>query len=298
MILPASIIFSKSEAAKVRSQILLCGDWKYKRITIETDGYAIDGMIVGKPSTLTNGKWVLYANGNGELYEYKQNHTILEATESNGLFFNYPGVGASTGSVSRQSMAKALQAALAFLEDEQRGVGAKEVVVYGWSIGGGVQGDLLKIHAPKKTIKYVFIKDRTFSNLSTEVSELFAKPLGIFIRLFNWNIDSVESSKKLQYPEIIIQTAKVREYTRLFHSSEIIDDGIILAKASLAKALLDDPQCPKENKLFIGIPERHNIPLQDQDIEYLAEEIKTMFQQPAEQEIKKNYKCREQTVLK
>jgi len=277
---PALLGFSKNHANDSRSGISLEGDWKHKRITVEVDGYKIDAVIVGTASTLNNGRWVLASNGNGEFYEdsltndgdFKQ---ILSKVKGNGIVFNYPGVGASSGLPNRDAMAKAYRAMLALLEDQNKGIGAKEIIGYGHSIGGGVQGDALKKHKLKKDVKYVFVKSRTFSNLSTTASILTIKPLGFLVKLLGWNMDCVESSKKLQAPEIIMQTANVKNYEELNDSAKIIDDGVIPAKASLATALLRDNKCPKQNKIFIGMREEHNNLLNDPS--YLAQKIETLL---------------------
>jgi hypothetical protein len=266
---PRLMGYSENHAHHRRSNISLEDKWKYKRITVGVDGYEIDAMIIGKISTLNNGRWVLASNGNGEFYEDKlasrlNFKEILSGINGNAIVFNYPGVGASSGLPSRQAMAKAYLAMLNFLEDQENGVGAKEIVGYGHSIGGGVQGDALKIHDLKKdTIKYVFVKSRTFSDLSSTVSTLVSRALGLLVKILGWNMDSVESSKKLQAPEIIMQTAKVNRYVELTDSSKIIDDGVITANAALAKAMLEDKKYSKVNKIFIGMPERHNDELND-----------------------------------
>ena len=47
-------------AENLRAQANLNGVWKYKRLTIEVDGYQIDATIMGKPNTLGNGRtWTL-----------------------------------------------------------------------------------------------------------------------------------------------------------------------------------------------------------------------------------------------
>ncbi len=250
--------------------------WKYKRITLKVDGYKIDGAIMGEPSTLNNGRWVLFSGGNGEFYESQlfdddRLKKILKKVKGNGILFNYPGVKGSSGFPNREAMAKAYRAVLCFLEDERNGVGAKVIIGYGYSIGGGVQGEALKTHELKKGIKYIFVKDRTFSDLSSAASALTTKLFGFFIKILRWNIDSVESSKKLKAVEIIMQTACVGSYQELHDSSKIVDDGVIFADASLAKALLDDTASPRKNKIFIGIPERHNEPLRD--FSFLTEKI-------------------------
>lgn len=251
-------------------------EWKYKRITVKVNGYKIDAIIVGKASTLSNRRWVLASNGNGELYEnnfftregrevyyFKQ---ILKSINSNAIVFNYPGVGASSGLPSRKAMTKAYRAMLTFLEDKDNGIGAKEIIGYGHSIGGGVQGDALREHELKEDIGYVFVKSRTFSNLAIEASfKTNCSLVGFLIKILGWNINPAESSKRLQVPEFILQTISHDRSNffpeELTESSQIIDDGMILAEASLAKNLLDDDQCPRENKIFLGLKETHNIGL-------------------------------------
>lgn len=277
---PSLIGYPGNHANDSRSNISLDGEWKYKRITVEVDGYKIDATIVGKASTLNNGRWMLASNGNGEFYEDKLSYShdfkqILSEVNGNAIVFNYPGVGASSGLPNRQAMAKAYRAMLNLLEDQKNGIGAKEIIGYGHSIGGGVQGDALKTHELKKDVKYVFVKSRTFSDLSTTASILTSKPVGFLVKMLGWNMDSVESSKKLQAPEIIMQTAKVKGYKELNDSSEIIGDGVIPANASLAKALLEDNKCPKHNKVFIGMQERHNERLNDPS--FLAKKIEALL---------------------
>lgn len=242
------------------------GPWKYKRITVEVNGNKIDAMIIGKESTFNNGRWLLQSNGNSGFYEYSLGDKsssfkhLLTHLEGNALVFNYPGAGANDGMPNRQTMTKTYQAMLNFLEDKQKGIGAKEIIGYGYSIGGGVQGDALLTHRLKNEsdgIKYVFVKDRTFSNLSTAAAH-FSNPFqGFLTKVFGWNFNSVESSKRLPVPEIIFQTAKVKEYTVLKNSDDLKHDMVISAEASLAKSLMDADDYSHENKTFIGMPEEH-----------------------------------------
>lgn len=247
--------------------------FKYKRFRVFVDGYAIDAMIAGKESTFKYDRWMLVSHGNGETYESDLSkeylYQLMTALRSNVLVFNYPGVGKSTGLPNRKAMEKAYRAMLTLLEDEKTGIGAKEIIGYGHSLGCGVQG----CHPlPKK--KYVFVKSRTFSDLATVVSHEMLQILGFFIKIFGWNINIFESSKKLQAREIILQTTEREQdgYAQLNSGLQIVHDGVIPAEASLAKALLDDPTtASKKNKQFIGIPETHNEGLRDPGA--LAEKI-------------------------
>ncbi|MGD2169237.1 MAG: hypothetical protein PVI40_03240 [Chlamydiota bacterium] len=280
LILPASLGKATLDYDFYRKNIPLDTEWKYKRITVAVDDNQIDAMIVGKPTTLDNGKWTLYSNGNGEFYETKpfnrDFHETLTALNSNALVFNYPGVGASTGPISRQTMTKAYNAMLTFLEDKENGIGASKIIGYGHSIGGGVQGDALLTHELKKEIKYVFVKSRTFSDLSTLTSLIMARVVGLLVKVLGWNIDSVTSSKKLQVPEIILQTARVENCEELSDSSKIVDDGIIHPDGSLASALLNSGS--KDKKVILGIKEGHNDPLTC--LPYLTGKINTLLQRP------------------
>lgn len=292
LILPAATPwlfgYPNNFANDCRSKINLESEWKYKRITLEVDDYKIDAIILGRPSTLGNKRWMLASNGNVEFYEYRlaynrQFTDLLEMVDANAIMFNYPSVGASAGFPNREAMSKAYRAAMNFLEDQKDGIGAKEIIGYGISIGGGVQGDALRSHEFKKHIKYVIIQDRTFSDLSSAIRDYIAGAFsdtvgdvaGFFTKLFGWNISSIEAFKKLQVPQLIIQTAKVRYYEEIKDSSKLIDDGTISAEASLAKTLLDETS-PKERRIFIGVPERHSSFFYD--LSFFSRKIKELLE--------------------
>lgn len=281
IVLPASTPWLMNRpgdiAAQCRSEIDINNDkeWKYKRLFVQVDDHVVDMMLVGKPSTFSNGKWMLSSNGNGELYEVKLAYDqefmhLLELTGSNALVFNYPSVGDSPGSPNQESMVKAYKLMLRILtEDKEYGIGASHLIGYGHSIGGGVQGEALKDHALKKGVKEVFIKSRTFSSLSATVSYMTTSLLGLLVKIFGWEMDSTESSKKLQAPEIILQTVD--------SEGEICHDGVIPAEATLMRALYEDPSFHKENKVFMKIENRHNELLSYTQLQLLACQIDTLF---------------------
>ncbi len=96
---------------------------------------------------------------------------VFEALNSNVLLYNYPGVGNSGGWPSAWGMIEAQHAMKAFLADAEHGLNANEVVVWGHSIGAGVQGDALNVQDPPvrehpELVRYVFVKSRTFDSLS------------------------------------------------------------------------------------------------------------------------------------
>lgn len=250
---------------------------KIKRVSIEVNGSLIDAVIIGNAKSLeTNKRWILHSNGNGGLYEdYLTNNIYLEhkleALGANCLLFNYPGAGASQGYATRPELRDAYRGMLKFLEDKN-GLGASEIIAHGHSLGGGIQGEALNDHQLQNDIKYVFIKDRTFSDLSSVVSSLAGKVLAFLAKIFYWNMSSVDSSKKLKRPEIIIQADEGCQnqsgiwqqpgYDVMSQPSQVKDESIIKAQASLAKKVMECA-LDKSKKIFInargyGHSEPHN----------------------------------------
>lgn len=118
----------------------------------------------------------------------------------------------------------------------------------------------------------------TFSNLSSQVSTWIARPLGFLIKIFGWNMDSIGSSRKIKAAEIIVQTASVDKPTKLDreNSELIIYDNVVPAKASLAKALLDGED--KENRVILGVPEKHCDNLGKDTVNTIVDEINRLFE--------------------
>ncbi len=154
---------------------------------------------------------------------------------------------------------KAYQAMLNALEDQKNGMAAREIIPYGHSIGAAIQAEALSHHSFKKGIKYVVVKSRTFDELVKIVFKFYGLLAGLTVQLLNWNIKLVNASKNLKVPEIILQTANVLTAANINNKPHLIhSDGVISADTALAKTLMDDPTCSKQNKYFIGIPETHN----------------------------------------
>lgn len=293
-----------------RKKVALDTVWKYKRITIGIENYKIDTVIFGKEETLGNGTWTLVSNGNATFYEKTLAYeseltTILAKIKSNAIVWNYPGVGASTGSSTRCALKDAYQGILNYLEEE---IGAKKIIGYAHSIGGGVQADAFATHPLKEDVQYLCVWGRTFSTLAQEAYSLYESQCkllgGIFrlgVQLPGWNMNPAKVVKTLKFPQIIIQTCKTgkdgkckelrkhpprrrknhghKSHKRIGSVSDIVDDEMIAAKVSLAKTLLEDETCPKKNKLFLGIKEMHNDSLGKQTISCLAKAINTFLNQ-------------------
>lgn len=290
---PASRSSSSKRAVALRERVtalsLLADDWKYKRFTVECDGYEIDALVTAKPETLGNKRFILVSGGNCALYEetLELSQTVKDiasAVAANIISFNYPGTAASSGLVTRAAMAKAYRAMQHFLEDKKRGVGATAIIGYGHSIGGGVQAEVWKSHSRDKSIKYVLVKRHPFSSTSKTVEKMFRSPfLGSMTKLFGWNINCLDSSLNLTVPEIILQTRRPglmftsSEIVRLTDGSQVANDGIIHADASLAKCLLESKVSAKGKKVLLGVPETHNGALFPSTIGILSKLIKELL---------------------
>lgn len=272
-----------------RPGIISDDNWKVKRIAIEVDGCIVDACILGRKENLDNGIWTIYAPGNSSAYELKLNkgtcnrpqydaRRLLDATNSNLLCFNYPGVGSSTGGPSKSTMVKAHKACLRFLEDKKDGLAAKKIITIGESVGGGVQGETLNDYEMNKDVKYVWVKKQTFSTMANTAfgivgGGLIGNIASLLVRLAGWNLSSINSSKNRNINEIILQTAIGHEYRLLDtdQKDEIRSDGVISKEGSHGYHLLSHPETLRENQKILGIPESHNDGLLD--VEPLAKLI-------------------------
>lgn len=268
--------------------------WKVKRLAIEVDGFIIDAAIMGTEATLGNGRWLMHTCGSDSSYEsvmgqvdpanpQKDIKNLLKEIDANMISFNYSGIGASTGAPSASAMIKAYKACLRFLEDQDRGLAAKEIITHSRSLGGGVEGEVLKTHEFQDDIKYVCIKDKTFESVSKAAYYLFQNATGIFlsalIKIFGWDFSPFPYRKLdiANVKEIIIQSSIYADYVSITNR-ENLDvfkyDGSIPPKASLARAILADRNISLKNKVILGVPDNHysgfsNIPILASCIKHL-----------------------------
>ena len=256
-------------------------EYKAKRLNITVNGNKIDVLLVGKADQFDNGRWILYSNPNGVLYEdyagYREVNDRIDRLQTNYLFFNYPGVGESEGETSQQNCIDTYQGMLSYLENE---VKAKEIIGWGTSIGGGVQGAALEDYKFNDEVRYVFVKEQTFSNLSKVPQEIVGEivpkkfggkvlsgglsALGIglvakkVMKSSERTLDSRNSSRQLEdksIPEIVIQNTK-KGVSVPTSNKDIVGDGMISSHASLARALLKE-KTDWKNKDFIGVHSEH-----------------------------------------
>lgn len=241
----------------------------FKRIQIDVNGISVDVLLVGRKENINNRRWILQSNPNlAPLEQMMGTRDILRRTKNlnaNYLLFNYPGVGASGGTPNQQQMIDTYEAMLKFLEDPEQ-VGAREIIGWGTSIGGAVQGEAILNHSFNKNLRYLFVKDQTFARFKGLPKELIKEalneaagkilgPIGnALIDRTQWSFNNLPGSNLLEemgIHEVIIQNASVEDPT---DPSQILGDGIISSIAALASQLLINHW---NHKTFVGVSQEH-----------------------------------------
>ena len=250
-------------------------NWQTLHFSLKVDDITLDGVLVRKDLEQRK-RWLAFYCGNGHCYEEATHlRDMLNAFDSNGLFFNYPGVNASSGPVNKKTLKKASEAIINFLEDPN-GIGAKEIILYGFSIGGGMVSEGLRGHRLKEGIHYLAIKDRTFSSTSKMASSIGFGRLGVFvIKLLGLEFDCLRASREEKVPEMIIQRIKQKNKDSIEEDEaiQIAWDGVIPKEAALADQLSKEEM---KGKCFIGTSAFHCGPLNWQKV---SEEFETFIEE-------------------
>mgnify|MGYP005605994201 FL=1 len=250
IIVPATLFTKMGVSPNEEAFRVFSAGWNIQRVSIQTDGRIVDAAIVTrKDATLVQPhRWTLLSGGNGEFLHDLGNLALVGELQSNGVYYNYPGVMGSTGEPSRSTIAKTSRVMLKFLEERLQ---AKEIIWYGHSLGGGAQ-EAFSEHVQKADVKYCLMKSRTFSHLRKVAQDMFGgyRLFSFLVWFFGWDMSPVASVRNTNVPQIILQTDP-----KIFTNFAFRSDGIITEESSLAKAVVDvvNPKC---KKLFVS--EMHN----------------------------------------
>jgi hypothetical protein len=96
-------------------------------VDFQVDGHRVDGMLMGKSSTLDNGRWVLNTLGRSGFYEchvienpeeinpghgnyLSSMRLLLSRLDANVIYYNPPGMASSEGKTTRAAVDKAHEA--------------------------------------------------------------------------------------------------------------------------------------------------------------------------------------------
>lgn len=289
MALPASIIgcFAGSQVyAEGRSQpIHVTSDPKLRESgedkTLLVNGSRVSVHVVRSGQKVS--RWFVVANPNaalyeqhlmqsgshrfkssGKLYPIPQGHIYALANKLNAniLFFNYPSVGLSEGMPSRHSMIESQRAVWRFAEEKLE---AQEIINYGWSIGGGVQGEAIAGFEFKEGVKVASIKDRTFSSMAAAARGLMGPFIARGATLLGWNINTLAGGLE---GDVVIQTGqKPCNDPRCTYVHTVESDGMITADAALESAL-DGVEHTWVDLETVQGQNNHMCSLPDEDVDY------------------------------
>jgi hypothetical protein len=213
LLYPAQLA-SKLQLDQWRKQILIERNQNQtisRHARLEKNGASYSALLIGRRENLSNGRWVLHANGNRASFEKECLHNpdyldpYLDAGY-NVLLVNGPGVGRSCYMSSLDQLGEAQDLGLHLLESALK---AHTIVMTGFSIGAAAQSLAIHQHTfLTGQCEYIVVRLATFSRLS----DLIQKLLGPFGKsVLAWigcEIDSVAASQKLEslgIHEIIFQ---------------------------------------------------------------------------------------------
>lgn len=247
----------------------------FRRESVACDGMKIDIYLFGKKSTLGNGRWTLLSHGYTGHAENANGYQkdVFERVHSNYVVFNYPNMSCTEGNISRNNVVAAYRAVLNFIEE---GIGAKEIICWGTSMGGGVKGHAFKRHKFKPNIKYVSVSDQTYTTLEKAAKAMNHGWGATAIKKTGWQLSSKKSSPKLPYPEIVIHKAK-QLHPKSF--GDIEHDNLFGGEDCLAGHLLKQKEASQwTTKKFIGTKAHHCGGLNDDEKQAIADAINAALQ--------------------
>ncbi|PJD96131.1 MAG: hypothetical protein CK425_06935 [Parachlamydia sp.] len=213
-----------------------------KRGIIETaDKVKLDAMEIKHPGNSLKlpqeQKWIIFLNGKNTAYEQNLENLadMCEATKANVLTANYRGVGFSEGSPSSaHDLVVDGEALVQYLLN--KGVSPENILVEGWSLGGGVATQVAAYHQ-EKDHEMKLVNDRSFGTLAHAISKFSVSGL-IFAPLmtaFDWKFNTVKCWKA------------IKENCKLLIIHK--DDQIVKYQASLYKHLKNDAMTAADKKL-------------------------------------------------
>lgn len=283
---------SATDANEAREHIDLSTEWKFHRFSLLVNDAPIDAILVGRPSTLNNGRWMVFSLGIKGIYElqlaadlaghspqFRSIQKLLDATAANGVFYNYPGMGVSKGDLSVEGTKNAHEAIVRYVEDDLH---ARAIIDKAHSFGTGNQALVWESHQPKEGISYVLVKEKGFVDFSDVMSYCAGRIKGIVTSILGWGIHTIPSSDHVQIPEIHIMSVSHIVHPQRFTSMSEIDasgvnpalpgynDLTIPASSSSALYYLSHPS-QNGRKIIIGVPGTHAEPIEEPQV--LAEAI-------------------------
>lgn len=169
----------------------------YESVIIPTaDGVRLHGWFIPAAEP---GKTLLFFHGNaGNISHRLDALAIFHRLDLNVLIIDYRGYGRSEGSPSEQGLYQDAEAAWRYLRRE-KGVAARDIVLYGHSLGGAVAAWLAARQTPG-----ALIVESSFTSIPDIAAELYwFLPARLLARL---RYDTLENIRQVNCPVLIIHS--------------------------------------------------------------------------------------------
>lgn len=239
-------------------------DFQLRRVTLSHSGYNYDAYAIGSNENISNKKWTIIAGGNlviaEEMLLFYAKH--FNKLGSNILYINGPGVARSTGVPTAFSIGAGQEAGLQFLE---KVVGAKKIVMFGYSLGGSAHLKAIFNHDFKRKVKYLVWSDRTFNKLADAAGDITSKAVKYIFPVLGIDLNCMPGAhklKELKIPHIVTQNNHAKAVNNeLPYEGEIVtkgDDGIIHNTSSLYVGCRQEGIVDKERIKFYGNSTLHH----------------------------------------
>ncbi len=259
---PAASRFSSSELNKIAKENIAeleNANYQVKEIILSKSGYSYKGYIISHKDTKDNGNWQIQALGNGMAAEPFMKDIAEENNKNNlsTLLINGFTTSGSGGHPTRFALGAGFEAGLQYLENE---IKAQNIIMHGYSLGGGMMSEAILQHdfskGVKNGIKYAMISKCTFSKLSDVAAAVVGSIVKPIFFLAGQQLDAASAAKKLirlNIPHIIVQSSEK-------------SDGVIPKKASVGQ-FLHDKKLDAFNHTFLESKEVYHCKPLPTDIE-------------------------------
>ncbi len=235
---------------KERAELAARDGWCLREVVMEGSRCKTTGLVISSPDTVLNRKWVLQATGAEQSIENFTRffgHLWLERGY-NTLLLQGPGAPLTEGMPSPLNLGEAQRLGIRFLETA---IQAREIVLSGLSLGGGMIGEAILHHnflQGENAPRYQVIRTITFSSLKDVASDIAGCPAAGLVKMLNCDMRNFEASRclsELGIPETIIGCGDEYQW---------LSDDLIGAAASLGRKVSEANLTLKK---FVRAPFKH-----------------------------------------
>ncbi len=218
---------------------------------IEVNGTRIEVAATREPNRQ---RVLMVLNGNYQTWQEAASlggsfllFDLAQRLNANIVFWNYPGVGESSSSPSRDRLTAAACGVMAYA---QKRLKAEHLIGWGTSMGGGILARALdSSDCPYTHDKVTAVFHDTYGRLSDVPRELEKLPscvrglCSLLIRFFGWEIHSSDLIRAATYRSIVLQNSNQPTLTAI-SADQVQHDRIIGPQSSLAYQLLQEDLRP------------------------------------------------------